>query len=262
MLFGEEIPFLSQEVRIYEIRNNGTPEFTYRAISLKSKQTHHKTEISYVYQDLEWILEAKKPDAIFFPRLTIPVYKSTQPRLAAVPNKDDPAPEFRNVEEGSGALEVSLNCPHGIARLIYALTGWELTFHVRASKITLTTGGLLNFKETHRKVSVQLWEKPDESEERLVQLAMRIDDESDNRWITATLDDCGHSIEDGPMTLNLELNGLDIQRGYEMDTYQMIATKHEEQEDRPSRKRWKVVIQFQEVDHRKGFINSLPPFVR
>jgi len=98
-----------------------------------------------------------------------------------------------------------------------------------------------NNKQTFKRIGLQLWEKASEEGQPRTQLAVRLDGEGvRDRWITAALKDNAYRSE----YHTIEVQGLVVQRGDEVDSKHMMAIRHGEESQRPGRKGWKVQMTF------------------
>lgn len=75
-----------------------------------------------------------------------------------------------------------------------------------------------------------------------MQLAVRLGGEGiRDRWITAALEDNAYGSE----YHTVEVKGMAVQRGEEMDSKHMMAIRHGEEVQRLGRKSWKVQVTFE-----------------
>ena len=245
----------AQEVRIYQLNSETSPNGATFAICLTSTGDMYKSIIRYVYRDLDWILECDPVDKITFPMLTASMYTAKPSRLTHPPQPHDKAPEFKGVEQEEEPLELEAGCQHGICRIMQALTGWKLIASARASKVeTPAKFG----SQSHKGASVQLWQAKLSSGHHRTQLAIRFDEDSNNaQWVTAPLDHFDHAVKRDALTLMR----LKLTRGYQIDTSEMTATTHQETTKDPAPKS-RVIIHFRGELHLGRFMNALPLFAR
>ena len=244
----------AQEVRIYQLNSETSSVGATFAICLTCTGDMCKSIIRYVYRDLDWILECDPVDKITFPMLTASMYTAKPSRLTHEPQPYDKAPEFKGVEQEVEPLEIEAGCQHSICRIMQALTGWRLVASARASKVeTSAKFGL----QSHRGASVQLWQAKSSSGHHRTQLAIRFDEDSNDRWVTAPLDTLDHAMKRDALTLMR----LRLTRGYQMDSLEMTATTHQETTKVPAPKS-RVIIHFRDEGHLGRFMNALPLFAR
>ena len=245
-----EIQSAFQDINIYQLSDVDEPDQQYRSIALikKNPKGPHMTEIYYAYRDLDWDFSTKNGmlSIVDFPSLQTSHYVSTIPRLLYKPKAKDPPPEFSHVEEAFRSAHFELGCDHDLKRFMHGLTGWTLRFCQPLSKLHLVeTGHLIrNPKEQYKGVSVQLWEKAAEEGQPQIQLAVRLGDETRERWITASLFEAHCRSEHSTMSYNIEFQALLLQRGIEVDTKYMTATTRGLKEQPTSKKRWKMTLTF------------------
>lgn len=244
-----DIPYAFQNIRTYRLFDVDEPNKGYHAIAttLKSPQGPHMTEIYYIYRDFDMILRTKNesstPSIIDFPRLTTSHHISTVPRLQYKPQPTDPIPAFSHATEISKSAHLDLGCDHDLIRFMHSLTGWTLKFYRVIPKFVLvdTSPIIRNNKQTFKRIGLQLWEKASEEGQPRTQLAVRLDGEGvRDRWITAALKDNAYRSE----YYTIEVQGLVVQRGDEVDSKHMMAIRHGEESQRPGRKSWKVQMTF------------------
>ena len=241
-----------QDARVYRLFDEEEPERQYHSIAVadKSPRGPHMTQMFYVYRDLDWILKISNDisNVIDFPCLQTSSYVSTKPRLHGEPIPTDTPPEFNKVTEKLTSARVRLGCIHDLARFMEGLTGWRLKFFQCAPKVVLSDSGHLikNTKEVFKMVGVQLWEKASETSRSRTQLAIRLDGQMKEPWITASLHEVAHGSRQGTNRFTSELLGLTIQRGIAVDTKFMTATSRT-QDQQSARKRWKIAMTFEEM---------------
>ena len=249
-----DAPSSFQDARIYRLEDEAEPETQYHAVVLTKREPKgpHMTEIFYVYRDLDWVLKTKNdiPSVVEFSDLHTAFYVSTIPRSTYKLNDTDKTPEFSAVTEVLKSAHVELGCDHDLVKFMQGLTGWRLKFFRLAEKLVLTdTGHLIwNNKEVYKNVGIQLWEKASEEGRPRTQLAIRLDRQVKDRWMTASLFEVGHGSPHTALSFNVELQGLIIQHGIEIDSKEMTATNRGNQGQFSSKKRWKVTMVFQGID--------------
>ena len=258
VLTKTEITSAFQDIRIYRLYDVDEPDQQYHSVALSKKNPKgpHTTEIYYIYRDLDWILRSKNgtPSIIDFPSLHTSHYISTMPRIQYKPNARDPTPEFSDVEVKFKAAHLELSCDDDLIECMHGLTGWTLKYCRPLSKLHLVeTGHLLkNPKELHKEVFVQLWEKAAEEGQSRIQLAVRLEGEMTNRWITASLFEARCRSEHSHMSFNVEFPALLLKRGVEVDTKYMTATTRGAKEQATTNRRWKTTLTF--VDNESKWI--------
>ena len=243
-----------QTTRIYRLFDEDEPDRQYHAIAStrRSPKGPHATELFYVYRDLDWRFVTKNRvlSMIDFPYLRIANYVSTVPRLQFEPGPKDVVPEYSECKEGTKPAHLDLGCDHDMTRFMHGLTGWTLKFFRNTAKMVLidTSPFFRNSRETHRQVDVQLWEKPAEEGKSRTQFAVRLDTDNKHRWITASLLDNGTLSE----SYTVEVRGLSIQRGVEIDIKDMSATNRVTQQRGRNRdgERWKIQLVFEERERK------------
>ncbi len=254
-----EISYAFQGIRICRLFDVDEPDHQYHSIALSKKNPKgpHTTEIYYVYRDLDWVLSTRNStqSTIDFPSLQISHYVSTIPKLQYKPNASDPTPEFGDVVEAFKAAHLELGCDHDLKRFMYGLTGWTLKFFRPLIKLHLVeTGHLIkNPKEQYKGVCVQLWEKAAEEGPPQIQLAVRLEGQVKDRWITASLFEAHGRSEHSTMSYNVEYQALLLQRGVEVDTKHMTATTRGLKEQAVSKKRWKSTLSFANTERKWTF---------
>lgn len=266
-----ELPSAFQDIRIYRLFDVDEPDQQYHSIALSKKNPKgpHMTEVYYVYRDLDWVLSTRNGtlSTIDFPSIQTSHYVSTIPRLQYKPIASDPTPEFGDVVEAFKAARLELGCDHDLERFMHGLTGWALKFFRPLSKLHLVeTGHLMkNPKEQYRGVCVQLWEKAAEEGQSQIQMAVRLGEETKDRWITASLFEAHCRSEHSAMSYNVEFQALLLHRGVEVDTKYMTAATRGLKEQATSKKRWKTTLTFANTEREwtlftprcKGFADGI-----
>ena len=250
-----EISSAFQTARIYRLFDADQPDnHGYHAIALtkKNPQGPHMTEIFYAYRDLDWILKTKNNvmSVIEFPYLHTPHYTSTMPKLQYKPTPADPTPEFSNVIINHKSARLELGCDDDLISFMQELTSWRLKFFRRVAKLVLTdTGPLIgNSRHTFKDVDIQLWEKASYEGRSRIQLAVRLAEDTEDRWITTSVSDDSYNNK----THTIEINRLAVQRGVGMDTKNMTAAKPGGEEKSNQKSKWKIAITFQSANVQNG----------
>lgn len=256
-----EISSAFQDVRIYRLFDVDEPDQQYHSIALSKKNPKgpHATEIHYAYRDLDWVLSAKNGtlNVVDFPTLQASHYVSTITGLRFIPDASDPAPEFSDVIETFKAAHFELGSDHDLKRFMHGLTGWKLKFFQPLSKLHLVETGhrIKNPKEQYNGVGVQLWEKAAEEGQPQVRLAIRLGEETKDRWITFSLFEVSWGSEHSTVSYNVEFRALSLQRGVEVDTKNMTATTRSLKEHPASKKRWKATLAFGNTEREWAFLS-------
>ena len=259
VIINIEIPSAFQDIRIYRLFDVDEPDRHYHSIALSKKNPKgpHVTEVYYVYRDLDWVLSTSNGtlSTIDFPCLQISHYVSTMPRLQYKPTASDPTPEFGDMVEAYKTARLELGCDHDLTRFMHGLTGWALKFFRPLFKLHLAeTGHLIrNPKEQYKGVCVQLWEKAAEEGQSQIQMAVRLEEETKDRWITASLFEAHCRSEHSGMSDNVEFQALLLHRGVEVDTKFMTATTRGLEERATSRKRCKTTLTFANTEREWTF---------
>ncbi|KAL2051017.1 hypothetical protein ABVK25_008763 [Lepraria finkii] len=250
-----------QNTRIYSLFDVDNPDKQYHAIASTRRPPRgpHITEMYHDYRDLDWIFKTKQNilSTVKFPSLRTAHYISTIPELKWEPRSTDAAPEFSEVKEGFKLVEIELGCDHDVTKFMHGLTGWTLKFFRHVPRLVLIDTAPLfrSSKETHKGVGIQLWEKASEEGKSRIQFAVRLESDIKHRWhewITASFPGIDYTSAQSA----IEVRGLNIQRGVEMDSKNMCATKGESEEQRGNcreRKKWKIVLGFEGSEHKEEF---------
>ena len=238
-----------QSTRIYRLFDSDEPDnHGYHAIAVtkKSPQGPHMTEIFFAYRDLDWAIEMKNsiPSVVELSGLVVPAYESTIPKTQYKPNSNDTPPDFSCVTENPGQAHLELGCDHDLFHVMHALTGWRLKLFQAVEKLVLVGASVCfgSSKRAFKDVDIQLWEKASSEGRSRTQLAIRLDGQTKDRWITTSLSDDRYSIRSN----TVEIQRLAIQRGVGIDTKEMTA-KNRDTEERPStRRKWKLAMTFKD----------------
>ena len=248
-----DIPSSFQNTRIYSLFDVDNPDKQYHALASTKRPPKgpHITEMYHDYRDLDWIFKTKQNilSIVEFPALRTAHYVSTIPELKWEPRSTDAAPDFSEVTEGFKLAEIELGCDHDVTKFMHGLTGWTLKFFRHIPKLVLIDTAPLfrSSKETHKGVGIQLWEKASEEGKSRTQFAFRLESDTKQRWhqwITASFPGIDYTSAQS----TIEVRGLSIQRGIEMDSKNMCATmggSEEQSGDGRERKKWKIVLGFE-----------------
>jgi len=249
----------SQICRVYQMRNANGPKTIYHAISLVTKTPRDQVAtVYYVYRDLDWSQDLESPLILTFPRLTTPIYISDQTRIHGRPKATDPPPKCHDIGEGVKPAQIVFGCVHSLESFMLTLTGWRLKYFARVVNLAVAEMGInLGSKKEHKQVGIQLWESPLDDVDPTLQrthLAVRLNKETPDRWITSSLYGVGHTSKHGDSSYSIELQGLNIQRGFEIDTQNLTATTHQPSNRAGSKKRWKIIITFETREDKRDFM--------
>ncbi|KAL8824382.1 MAG: hypothetical protein Q9191_005094 [Dirinaria sp. TL-2023a] len=268
-----EPPSSVQNTRIYRLEDEHEPDTPYSAIvsATKNPKSFHKSEIFYVYKDIDFEFADKDLNAVIFHQVWSPGYVSTKPRSSYPLNEKDPMPKFGGAvmpKEGKDA-RFTFGCEHDLIRFMKSLTGWRLKYYGPLLKTTLIkTGGFRERKEDLKDVCVQLWEKASAEGTPRTQLVIRVSENAAEPWITATctfsfssiylfqilivrgpvLDHSYYRDRTIPTTTetSVELKSLDVQRGSVVDENMMAMTPGVN--EAAGGKRWKLLLKFQDLE--------------
>ena len=247
------IPSALQDVRIYGIFDANEADQHYYAITStkKSKSGHRMTEIYFVYKDIDWCFKTQDntPLIVDFPHLGVPLYLSTRPKLPHKLTASDVKPVFKEVTMGQRPAHLELSCDHDLVNFMLTLTGWRLKFFRAVPKFVLadTSHLIRTSREQHKDVELQLWEQGKEEGQSRMQLCVRLNADTKNRWITASLFEVTYRVEILRSKQTILLQKLDIQRGVEVDTKTMMAGTRGIQARPTTKKQWKVELTFHDI---------------
>lgn len=237
-----EITTAFQDVRMYRLFDADEPDSQYHGlvITRKTPKAPFMTETFYAYRDLDWTIETKGdvPSIVNFSQLHCPHYTSTQPSLIYEPGPKDPSPEFKDVVDKVKPARVELGCDHDLTRFMHGLTGWRLKVFPVAKLVIVEVKSIKDKKDTFREVDVQLWEKASEEGKPKTQLAVRLEGDVKERWMTASLVDNGTSSDRN----TLEIRGVAVQRGTGVDSRTMTARRVVEKAEQG--RRFKIALTF------------------
>ena len=238
-----------QSTRIYRVFDTDEPDnHGYHTIAMtkKSPQGPHMTEVFFAYRDLDWVIGTKNgvPSLLDLSGLVVPAYKSTISKLQYKPQPSDASPEFSDVTEKPSQAHLELGCDHDLFLFMHGLTGWRLKYFRAVEHLVLIDAKTLlgSSKHTFNDVDIQLWEKASMEGRSRTHLAVRLDGQIKDRWITTPLSDDRYSVKYN----TLEIQRLAISRGVGIDTKEMSANKCGTEGRSSVKKKWRIAMSFRD----------------
>lgn len=188
-----ENPSAFQETRLYSLFDPDDPDRGYHGIvhAKKSPKTHHDSQVFYIYRDLDFSFPNQDPTVIDFHNVRVPHYISSRHKMLSRPKeRDETAPEFREVTWTKRTLPMAFSCDEDAVKFLSGLTGWKLKFYRQCAKLVLTdTSRVRKPKTTYKGAEIHLWEKAAPEGGQWTQLIARLV-ECDNPWLTARCRSC------------------------------------------------------------------------